>query len=40
MEERAEELVREKEAMEHLDRFNAGFMLTVAHELRSPVSSG
>ncbi len=39
VEKRAQELAREKEEMERLDRFKTTFMLTVAHELRSPVAS-
>src|SRR5271166_5298636 len=31
------ELARAREDMERLDRFKSAFMLTVAHELRSPV---
>jgi signal transduction histidine kinase len=33
----ADELARAKDEMERLDRFKSAFMLTVAHELRSPV---
>ncbi len=32
-------LAREKEEMERLDQFKTAFMLTVAHELRSPIGS-
>jgi two-component system sensor histidine kinase/response regulator len=39
VEREAKELAREKEEMERLDRFKTTFMLTVAHELRSPVAS-
>lgn len=37
IERKATELAHEKEEMERLDRFKSEFMLTVAHELRSPV---
>lgn len=38
IEQQASELAREKTEMEKLDRLKTTFMLTVAHELRSPVS--
>ena len=38
IEQRASELAHEKAEMEKLDRMKTTFMLTVAHELRSPVS--
>lgn len=37
MEQQAERLIREKEEVERLNQFKTQFMLTVAHELRSPV---
>ena len=37
IEEKAVELERNKEEMERTDQFKSQFMLTVAHELRSPV---
>jgi signal transduction histidine kinase len=37
VEQRADELTRAKEEMEHLDRYKTQFMWTMAHELRSPV---
>ncbi|MCJ7534063.1 MAG: response regulator [Anaerolineales bacterium] len=37
VEEKAAELERNKEEMERTDQFKSQFMLTVAHELRSPV---
>jgi signal transduction histidine kinase len=38
-ERRASELARDKQEMERLDTFKSAFMLTVAHELRSPVAA-
>jgi signal transduction histidine kinase len=38
-ERRASELTRDKQEMERLDAFKSAFMLTVAHELRSPVAA-
>lgn len=38
IEQEAAELARAKEEMERLDRLKTTFMLTVAHELRSPVA--
>lgn len=37
MEQRATELIRKNEEIERLNQFKTQFMLTVAHELRSPV---
>lgn len=37
MERQAAQLIREKEEVERLNQFKTQFMLTVAHELRSPV---
>jgi signal transduction histidine kinase len=37
IERKASRLAYEKEEMERLDRFKSEFMLTVAHELRSPI---
>lgn len=37
IEHEAAELAQEKEELQRLDRFKSEFMLTVAHELRSPV---
>lgn len=39
IEREAAELARAKEEMERLDRFKSAFMLTVAHELRAPVTA-
>lgn len=39
IEQEAVTLAREKDEMERLNRFKTEFMLTVAHELRSPVGS-
>ncbi len=39
IEREAEELARDKAEMERLDQFKTEFMLTVAHELRSPISA-
>jgi len=39
MEREAVELARVQEEMERLDRFKTGFMLTVAHELRAPLTA-
>jgi signal transduction histidine kinase len=39
VERQSAELSRAREEMERLDRFKSDFMLTVAHELRSPVSA-
>lgn len=39
IEKEAEELAREKAEMERLDQFKTEFMVTVAHELRSPISA-
>ena len=39
IEKEAEELLRAKQDMERLDEIKSTFMLTVAHELRTPVSS-
>jgi DNA-binding NtrC family response regulator len=39
IEQEAVSLAREKDEMERLNRFKTEFMLTVAHELRSPVGS-
>lgn len=39
IEREAEELARAKAEMERLDQFKTEFMLTVAHELRSPISA-
>jgi two-component system sensor histidine kinase/response regulator len=39
VEQEAAELARAKEEMERLDRFKTAFTLTVAHELRAPVTA-
>jgi signal transduction histidine kinase len=39
LEEETARLEREREEMQSLDRFKSAFMLTVAHELRSPVAA-
>jgi two-component system sensor histidine kinase/response regulator len=39
IEQEAAELARAKEEMEQLDRFKTAFMLTVAHELRAPLTA-
>ncbi|MGA9348184.1 MAG: ATP-binding protein [Anaerolineae bacterium] len=39
IEQEAAELARAKEEMERLDRFKTAFTLTVAHELRAPVTA-
>jgi signal transduction histidine kinase len=39
MEQEAARLARDKQEMERLDQFKSAFMLTVAHELRSPVAA-
>jgi signal transduction histidine kinase len=39
VERQAAELQQAREELERLDRFKSAFMLTVAHELRSPVSA-
>jgi two-component system sensor histidine kinase/response regulator len=39
IEQEAAELARTKEEMERLDRFKTAFTLTVAHELRAPVTA-
>lgn len=39
LEEQARELARAKEELERLDRFKTTFMLTVAHELRAPLTA-
>jgi two-component system sensor histidine kinase/response regulator len=39
VEQEAADLAREKEELERLDRFKTTFMLTVAHELRSPLTA-
>ena len=38
LEQEAARLTRDKQEMERLDQFKSVFMLTVAHELRSPVT--
>jgi len=39
IERQAQELARAKEELEQLDRFKTTFMLTVAHELRAPLTA-
>jgi two-component system sensor histidine kinase/response regulator len=39
LEQEAAELARAREELERLDRFKTGFMLTVAHELRAPLTA-
>jgi signal transduction histidine kinase len=39
LEQEAARLARDKQEMERLDQFKSAFMLTVAHELRSPVAA-
>lgn len=39
IEQEARELARAKEELERLDRFKTAFMLTVAHELRAPLTA-
>jgi len=39
IEQEAAELVRAKEEMDRLDRFKTAFTLTVAHELRAPITA-
>ncbi len=39
LEERTAALAHEKEELERLDRFKTSFMLTVAHELRAPLTA-
>jgi two-component system sensor histidine kinase/response regulator len=39
LEREAAELARAREELERLDRFKTGFMLTVAHELRAPLTA-
>jgi len=39
IEQQAAELERDKEELERLDRFKSTFMLTVAHELRAPLTA-
>jgi len=39
IEQEAAELARDKEEMERLDRFKTAFTLTVAHELRAPITA-
>jgi signal transduction histidine kinase len=39
IEQEAEELARAKEEMERLDKFKTAFTLTVAHELRAPITA-
>ena len=39
LEEEAAELVRAREELERMDAFKTGFMLTVAHELRAPLTA-
>lgn len=39
IERQAQELARAKEELERIDRFKTSFMLTVAHELRAPLTA-
>ena len=39
LEQKAAELARAREELERLDRFKTSFMLTVAHELRAPLTA-